>query len=73
MAEALADEIDDPATGLVSRDYLRAGLAELRRELTGEIQSLEARFIRWTVTLFGVQIALVGVLVAILVRLLANP
>jgi uncharacterized small protein (DUF1192 family) len=33
MAEALADEIDDPASGLVSRDHLDMRLAELRGEM----------------------------------------
>jgi hypothetical protein len=33
MAEALVDEINDPATGLVTRDFLRAELAELRAEI----------------------------------------
>ena len=42
MAEALCDEIDDPATGLVSRDFLRAELAEVREEivaLRGELRT----------------------------------
>ncbi len=42
MAEALVDEIDDPATGLVSRDFLRAELAQVREEivtLRGELSS----------------------------------
>jgi hypothetical protein len=30
MVEALVDEINDPATGLVTRDFLRAELAEIR-------------------------------------------
>ena len=33
MAEALVDEINDPATGLVTRDFLRAELAQLRGEI----------------------------------------
>jgi poly-gamma-glutamate capsule biosynthesis protein CapA/YwtB (metallophosphatase superfamily) len=33
MAEALVDEIDDPATGLVTRDFLRAELAQIRQEM----------------------------------------
>jgi len=59
MAEALADEIDDPATGLVSRDFLRAELAQLETRLTW-------RFL----TLLGLQIALVGILVTILFQVL---
>ncbi len=42
MAEALVDEIDDPAAGLVSRDFLRAELAQVREEiatLRGELSS----------------------------------
>ena len=33
MAEALVDEINDPATGLVTRDFLRAEFAQLRGEI----------------------------------------
>ena len=42
MAEALVDEIEDPATGLVTRDFLRAELAQVRGEiaqLRGELTS----------------------------------
>jgi transposase len=59
MVEALVDEIDDPATGLVTRDFLRAELSELESRLTW-------RF----VTLLGVQIALVGILATILFQVL---
>jgi hypothetical protein len=59
MVEALVDEINDPATGLVTRDFLRAELSELEGRLTW-------RFI----TLLGVQIALVGILVTILLQVL---
>jgi hypothetical protein len=59
MAEALVDEINDPATCLVTRDFLRAELSELEGGLTW-------RFI----TLLGVQIALVGILVTILFQVL---
>jgi hypothetical protein len=33
MVEVLVDEINDPATGLVTRDFLRAELAQLRAKL----------------------------------------
>jgi hypothetical protein len=42
MVEALMDEINDPATGLVTRDFLRAELAQIREEiatLRGELRS----------------------------------
>ena len=72
MAEALVDEIDHPDTGLVSRDFLRAELQALRTEL----QTLRADLIGtiWRVVLivFGIQVVLVGVLVAILVEMLAR-
>ena len=72
MAEALVDEIDHPDTGLVSRDFLRAELHTLRAEL----QTLRADLIGtiWRVvpTVFGIQVVLVGVLVAILVEMLAR-
>jgi hypothetical protein len=77
MAEALADEIDDPATGLVSRDFLCAEMAGARGELMSglagvrtEIAALEGRliwrFFTLLATMIGVQVALVGVLVAVL-------
>jgi hypothetical protein len=47
MAEALGDEIDDPAAGLVTRDYLDKRFAEF-----------EARFTWKIVGLLGVQIVL---------------
>jgi hypothetical protein len=40
MAEALGEEIDDPAAGLLTRDYLDLRLAELDRQ----IAEFEARF-----------------------------
>ena len=54
MVEALVDEINDPATGLVARDFLRAELSELEIRLT------------WFVTLLGARVVAVGLLVAIL-------
>ena len=42
MAEALVEEIEDTATGLVTRDFLRAELAQVRAEiaqLRGEMTS----------------------------------
>jgi hypothetical protein len=72
MAEALVDEIDHPDTGLVSRDFLRAEMQTLRTE----IQTLRADLIgtiwRVVLTVFGIQVVLVGVLVAILVEVLAR-
>lgn len=35
MAEALGQEIDDPAAGLVTRDYLDRRLAEFEARFTG--------------------------------------
>ena len=66
MVEALVDEINDPTTGLVTRDFLRAELGELREELA----KLESRLTWRIVTLLGVQIALVGILVTILFQVL---
>ncbi|MGH6901011.1 MAG: hypothetical protein ACREJ5_31400 [Geminicoccaceae bacterium] len=88
MAEALVDEIEDPATGLVTRDFLRSELAGLENRLVGienqlgtritglenqlgtRIAELETRLLWRLITVFGVQIALVGVLVAVLVQVL---
>jgi hypothetical protein len=84
MAEALVDEIDDPSSGLVTRGFLRAELAQLRGEmaqlrseiaqLRGEITSssaqLETRLTWRMITLLGVQIARVGILVTILFQVL---
>jgi hypothetical protein len=42
MVEAPVDEINDPATALVTRDFLRAELAQVREEiaaLRGELKS----------------------------------
>ena len=72
MAEALVDEIDHPDSGLVNRAFPRAELQTLRAEL----QTLRAELIGtiWRVVLpvFGIQVVLVGALVAILIEVLAN-
>jgi hypothetical protein len=73
MVEALVDEINDPATGLVTRDFLRAELAEIRGEiatLRGELAQLGSRLTWRMITMLGVQIALVGIMVTILVQVL---
>ncbi len=77
MVEARVDEINDPATGLVTRDFLRAELAQVREEiatLRGEMVSsiaqLESRLTWRMITMLGVQIALVGILVTILFQVL---
>jgi hypothetical protein len=59
------DEIDHPDTGLVSRDFLRAEMQTLRADLIGTVW-------RVVLTVFGVQVVLVGALVAILVEILAR-
>jgi len=40
MAEALGEEIDDPAEGLVSRDYLDKRLAEFKAPFTWKVVGL---------------------------------
>ena len=77
MVEARVDEINDPATVLVTRDFLRAELAQVREEiatLRGEMVSsiaqLESRLTWRMITMLGVQIALVGILVTILFQVL---
>ena len=40
MAEALGEEIDDPAAGLVTRDYLDKRLAEFKTLFTWKMVSL---------------------------------
>ena len=45
MAEALAEEIDDPATDLVSRDFLRAELTEREGRLLARLAQLETRLV----------------------------
>ena len=77
MVEALVDEINDPATGLVTRDFLRAELAQVRTELAtlrGEtisaIAEVKSRLTWRMITMLGVQIASVGILVTILFQVL---
>ena len=72
MAEALVDEIDHPDTGLVSRDFLRAELHTLRTELQTLRADLIGTIWRVVLTVFGIQVVLVGVLVAILIEVLAR-
>ena len=62
---------------LVTRDFLRAELAQVREEiatLRGEMVSsiaqLESRLTWRMITMLGVQIALVGILVTILFQVL---
>jgi hypothetical protein len=69
----MVDEINDPGTGLVTRDFLRAELAQVRTELAtlrGELAQLESRLTWRMITMLGVQIALVGIMVTILVQVL---
>ena len=84
MVEALVDEINDPATGLVTRDFLRAELAQVREEIAtlrgelrseiagvrGEIAGVRAEMWRVVLTVFGAQVVLIGILVTILVQVL---
>ncbi|HEX2479294.1 MAG TPA: hypothetical protein VHK45_08450 [Geminicoccaceae bacterium] len=84
MGEALVDQIDDPASGLVTRDFLRAELAQvreeiarLRGELRSEIASVRAEIAgvrgeiwRVVLTVFGAQVVLIGILVTILFQIL---
>jgi hypothetical protein len=72
MAEALVDEIDHPDTGLVSRDFLRAEMQTLRTELQTLRADLIGTIWRVVLTVFGIQVVLVGVLVAILIEVLAR-
>jgi hypothetical protein len=46
MAEALADEIDDPAAGLVSRDHLDMRIAELQGQIDRRLAELQGQIDR---------------------------
>jgi hypothetical protein len=61
MAEALGEEIDDPAAGLVTRDYLDMRLAQFDKrfvEVERRIAEFEARFTWKIIGLLGVQIVI---------------
>jgi hypothetical protein len=86
MVEARVDEINDPATGFVTRDFparraradprgdrdasRRAGVRGEIAGLRGEIAAVRAEIWRIVLTVFGLQSALVGVMVTILVQAL---
>ena len=72
MAEALVDEIDHPDTGLVSRDFLRAEMQTLRTELQTLRADLIGMIWRVVLTVFGLQVVLVGALVAVLIEALVR-
>jgi hypothetical protein len=46
MAEALADEINDPAAGLVSRDHLDTRVAELQGQMDRRFAELQGQMDR---------------------------
>ena len=46
MAEALADEINDPAAGLVSRDHLDTRIAELQGQMNRRFAKLQGQMDR---------------------------
>jgi hypothetical protein len=71
-AHTLVDEIDHPDIGLVSRDFLRAEQQTLRTELQALPADLIGTIWRVVLTMFGVQVVLVGALVAVLVEVLAS-
>ena len=50
MAEAIADEVTDPTTGLVTKDHLDARLAELKTWL---LQTLLTTLAAFVVVLLG--------------------
>ena len=50
MAEAIADEVTDPSTGLVAKDHPGALLAELKTWL---LQTLLTTFVTLVVVLIG--------------------
>ena len=84
MVEPLVDEINDPANGLVTCDFLRAELVqvleeiatlrgELRSEITavrGEVAAVRGEVWRVVLTAFGAQVVLSGILVMILFQVL---
>ena len=59
MAEALGEEINDPAAGLVTRVYLGMRFAEFERRLA----EFEARFTWKVVGLLGIQIVIFSLII----------
>jgi hypothetical protein len=59
MAEALGEEIEDPAAGLVTRDYLDVRFAEFEKRLA----EFEARFTWKIVGLLGAQIVIFSLII----------
>jgi hypothetical protein len=59
MAEALGEEIDDPAAGLVTRDYLDMRFAEFEHRMA----EFEARFTWKIIGPLGVQIVIFSLIV----------
>ena len=84
MVDALVDEINDPATGLVTRDFLRAELAQVREKVAtlrddmrseiaavrGQITAVRGEIWRVVLTVFGAQVVLIVTLVTILFQVL---
>jgi hypothetical protein len=71
IAKALVNEIEHSDARLVSRDFLRADVQTLRTEV-GELRAdLIGAIWRVFMTALGIQVVLVGVLVAILIEMLA--
>lgn len=68
LAETIVEAVESDNKNLVTKDYLKAELAELKMELKSDIATLETRVIKWMIGLQFITIGLVVGLIYFLLR-----